>query len=738
MTMLLYPVIMCGGAGTRLWPASRPSRPKQFIPLAGNRSLFQDTVLRVSALADGGGTLIIVGGVAHRGWIVEQLEEIGVEAQVLLEPEARDSAAAMAAAAVWTQRRDPDGINAFVASDHHIPDDEAFRASVRAAAEEAAHDRIVTLGVRPTEPSSAYGYIRPDGEGLSPVEAFVEKPDTETAARHVAAGYLWNSGNFITRAATLLDELRTHAPAVEAAARAALPSGEARSIVTLTSAFSAAPKISIDYAVMENTRRASVLPVDFAWSDLGAWDAIRASGEGDFGMHILEDAEGCLVRAPEGVIVAALGVRNLAIVAERDAILVCDIDRAQEVKRVVERIRATAPQHLDFAAPPPETLEDGAVRLAEWMRLRALPLWATLGQSAGGAFAESMTLDGRAFASVRHVRVQARQIQTFAEAGRLGWTGPWRRCVNLGLNRLFADYQRSDGWFQSRLAADGSPLGDEVLMRDQAMVLTALAAARSAGADHDDLDARAGALREALSARALANGALEEADAHPWQSGVHMRLIEAALAWETISDDPAWMTLTDRLTGLAHSTLIEPDGFVRERFSASWSPAENAEDRLIEPGRQFEWAWLLARVAGRRKDDGLRAQALRLHDWGCKGVTEGRQQVVEALDETGAVRSSRPRLRPQTERLKASLVLSETAIEGSRATLLADAASAQRAVWSFLTPDGLWHDKLTASGGYIDEPAPAGSLHHLMSSLVQTTATAKSGGFRGGGGLLLA
>ena len=528
----------------------------------------------------------------------------------------------------------------------------------------------------------------------------------------------------------MLDELRTHAPALDAAARAALPE-DGRSIVTLTSAFSAAPKISIDYAVMENTRRASVLPVDFAWSDLGAWDAIRASGEGDFGMHILEDADGCLVRAPEGVIVAALGVRNLAIVAERDAILVCDIDRAQEVKRVVERIRSTAPQHLDFIAPPPERLEDGAVRLAEWMRLRALPLWSTLGQSAGGAFAEAMTLDGRAFASMRHVRVQARQIQTFAEAGRLGWSGPWRRCVNLGLSRLFTDYQRPDGWFRARLAADGSPLGDEVLMRDQAMVLTALAAARAAGADHDDLDERAAILREALSVRALPNGAIEEAGPHPWQAGVHMRLLEAALAWETVSDDPAWAQMTDRLTGFARSVLIGADGFVFERFTASWTPVD---DGLVEPGRQFEWAWLLARAASRRKDDEIRTQALRLHDLGRAGVMEGRQMVVEALDQTGAVRSSRPRLRPQTERLKAALALSETAGDGARAALLADAASAQRAVWAFLTADGLWRDKMTAGGGFVDEPAPAGSLHHLMALLVQIAATAKTGGLRGGGG----
>lgn len=345
--MMLYPVIMCGGAGTRLWPASRPSRPKQFIPLIGDRSLFQETALRVADLARDGGELIVVGGVAHWDWITSQLEEIGVRAQVLLEPEPRDSAAAMAAAAVWTERRAPNGINVFVASDHHIPDDKAFRDAVRTGAEEAALDRIVTLGVRPTGPSSAYGYIRPAGTGLAPVGAFVEKPDTNTAARYVTEGYLWNSGNFIARAAILLDELRAHAPAVEQAVRAAVAEDD-QSPLTLSSAFATAPKISIDYAVMEKTNRASVLPVDFAWSDLGAWDAVHTSGQGDRGRHILEDAEGCLVRAPEGVIVAAVGVQNLAIVVERDAVLVCNLDRSQEVKRIVDRARSEAPGHLDF------------------------------------------------------------------------------------------------------------------------------------------------------------------------------------------------------------------------------------------------------------------------------------------------------------------------------------------------------------------------------------------------------
>lgn len=344
--MALYPVIMCGGAGARLWPASRPSRPKQFLALVGDRSLFQETVARCAPLASGAGRLIVVAGAAHAGWIDRQLSDLGVEATVLLEPEPRDSAPAMAAAAAWIAARDPDGVAAFVASDHFIPDHDAFRRAVREAAGAAgAQGRIVTLGVRPRAASSAYGYIKPSGRGLSAVQAFVEKPDEATAEAYIGAGYLWNSGNFIVPAATLVGQLERHAPAVLAAARAALPEGEA---TVLDEGFRTAPKVSIDYAVMEKTDVASVLEVDFDWSDLGAWDAIAATGAGSAGTQVLVDGENCLIRAPEGVVVAAVGVRDLAIIVEKDAVLVCDLNRAQDVKGVVETLKAVAPGRLDF------------------------------------------------------------------------------------------------------------------------------------------------------------------------------------------------------------------------------------------------------------------------------------------------------------------------------------------------------------------------------------------------------
>ncbi|MEN5170589.1 AGE family epimerase/isomerase [Brevundimonas pondensis] len=718
--MTLYPVIMCGGAGTRLWPASRPSRPKQFIPLAGNRSLFQEAALRAAPLVSAGGRLLVVGGVDHRRSIIEQLEQIGIDAQVLLEPEARDSAAAMAAAAAWTAARDPDGVNAFVASDHHIPDHDAFRKAVLAAADEARSARIVTLGVKPTHPSAAYGYIHPAGSGLSAVTAFVEKPDQATARRYIESGYLWNSGNFIVSASVFLKELATHAPSIENAAKTAVAHGRGGTVLKLSDAFRHAPKVSVDYAIMEKTHLASVLEVGFAWSDLGAWDMIAASGEGDIGGHVFEDAEGCLARAADGMLVAAVGVRNLAIVAERDAVLVCDLSRAQDVKKVVERIRRSSPQHVDFVRCVEEPLDAGARRLRDWLRLKALPLWSSLGQDEEGAFAESLALDGRAVPTSRRARVQARQIYVFAQAGLLGWRGPWARAVRNGLASLEVEFLRGDGQMRALLDVNHKPLDETALVYDQAFYLLALATALKAGIVEPEIEARAVAVREALEARAMENGAFREGGEFPFQSNAHMHMLEAASAWEAVSDDPAWGALASRMAGLAQAVFIDPaTGRLREFFDEAWRTIGEDHGRVVEPGHQFEWAWLLVQYGRRHNDADALQAARRLYAAGREGVSERHRVAVDALNDDGSVRTTRARLWPQTEWLRAALVMAQETVEAERGVYMEDAASALRALWLYLTTDGLWRDKRLQTGGFIEEPAPAGSLYHIVSAFTQ-------------------
>lgn len=717
---VIFPVIMCGGAGTRLWPASRPSRPKQFIPLAGNRSLFQETADRVAPLAGTEGTLVVVGGAAHHRTILEQLAEIGQTAVVLLEPEGRDSAAAMAAAALWTKQRRPDAVNLFVASDHHIPDQEAFRRAAKLASAAASEGRIVTLGVVPTEASSAYGYIEPASAGLAEVRAFVEKPDAATAAQYIANGYLWNSGNFIVRADVLHDEIEVATAGLSEAVAASFTEATIDGAsIFLGKRFTAAPKISIDYAVMERTQRASVLPVDFEWSDLGAWDAVHASGEGDVGLHIFEDTEGCLVRACDGVMVAAIGVSNIGIIVEQDAVLVTDLKRSQDVKKVVERLKQLSPRHLDFQQPQEEALADGAARFASWMRQSALPTWCTLGQNTAGGFEELLGQDGRRLDAARRARVQARQTQVYAEAGRLGWPGPWRAAVRSGLEWIDARFLNPDGLVRTRLSSEAAPLDETVTLYDQAFYMFALAAACRVAPDLANED-RARAVRDRLLEGAPAQGGLVEAGLHPYQSNAHMHLLEAALAWEEAGGDKGWADLADRVVELALTRFIDPStGLLREFFSEDWSPAPGLDGSLVEPGHQFEWSWLLARHGRSRADAASLEAAWRLFEGGLKGVDPQRGVAVDAYDIGGGVRSARARLWPQTEWLKAAMILATATDDGRREACLTQAARAQRALWRYLTPSGLWRDKMLENGKFIDEPAPASSFYHVMAAFSQ-------------------
>lgn len=696
----LYPVIMCGGAGTRLWPASRPSYPKQFLRLTGDRSLFQDTVLRVAPLAEGGGRLIIVGGVRHASLIRDQLAELGIDALVLLEPVARDSAAAMVAAAVWSASRDPEAINLFVASDHFIPDHAAFQDAARLAAAAAGNGDIVTLGIRPLHPSPAYGYIRPTGAGLSRVEAFVEKPDSATAQTYIDAGYLWNSGNFIVRARTLLDEVEAEVPDILSAVRAASQAATGDDVRVLGADFARAPAVSIDYAVMEKTRRAAVLAVDFDWSDVGAWDSVAETGRGDLGQAVRIDAPNSLVRAPEGTMVAVVGVPDVAVIVEPDAVLVCALSRAQTVKDAVKQVGLASPSHLDL--PVSVASDDPLPSFAAWLTLRALPLWATLGQRDDGAFVEALTEQGGRIQDRRRARVQARQIYVYAQAGLSGWEGPWRSCVERGLSRLMADYIRDDGLCRTLLDGSGAPLDDTAMIYDQAFVLFALATARRAGIP--DLERPALRLRESLLSAALPNGLFQEAGPHPYQANAHMHLLEACLAWEDQGDDQ-WRALADRIVDKALDLFVDQSGrFLREFFSADWGPAPGADGDLVEPGHQFEWAWLLETYGSGRGHGRAREAAVRLYDFGMGGICPRRGVAMNALNTDGSVRSAEARLWPQTEWLKAATLLGRSH----------DIERAERALRLYLTVDGRWHDRLQPDGSFIAEAAPASSFYHIM------------------------
>lgn len=350
MSEQIIPVILTGGTGTRLWPLSRDSYPKQFLAVHGQQSLLQQTLARVRDGARFGAPLVIAND-DHRFIVAEQLRAIGLAgATIIVEPVGRNTGPAAAVAALQAQEQNPDALLLILPADHVIADEAAFAAAVDAGASIARGGTVVLFGIRPTEPATGYGYIRrgePVGQGVDRVAAFVEKPDLATAEGYLASGnHLWNSGMFLVRARDLLDEFARHEPAVVEAARAALVDGE-RDLDFLRlgrEAFRRSPSISLDHAVMERTDRAAVVPVDCGWSDLGSWSSLWEVGTKDAqanvvaGEAVAEESSGCYLRG-EGILVAAIGVEDLVVVATDDVVLVTRRDRDQDVKRLVARLR---------------------------------------------------------------------------------------------------------------------------------------------------------------------------------------------------------------------------------------------------------------------------------------------------------------------------------------------------------------------------------------------------------------
>jgi mannose-1-phosphate guanylyltransferase/mannose-6-phosphate isomerase len=342
---------MCGGAGTRLWPVSRESMPKQFVPLLGRGSTFQDTVQRVADPALFARPIVITSA-DFRFVVAEQLKEIGIEADIVLEPMRRDSGPAVAVAAVLAGERDPEATVLVLAADHVMRKPDAFIAACKDGTAVAKEGHIVTFGIHPDNPSVNYGYIRPgrklNGGTALAVDSFVEKPDAATAAAYVADNYLWNSGNFMFNARAMLREIERVEPAMAKAAKLAV-AGLTHDLEFLRLAaepFAEAPRKSIDYSVMQHTQLAAVIPVDFGWSDVGSWNSLwdvldhDEAGNAVEGPVALMDCRNSLVRSDSSMLTAVVGLDNVAVITTDDAVLVVARDKAEMVKSLVDQIKA--------------------------------------------------------------------------------------------------------------------------------------------------------------------------------------------------------------------------------------------------------------------------------------------------------------------------------------------------------------------------------------------------------------
>ncbi|WP_420004351.1 mannose-1-phosphate guanylyltransferase/mannose-6-phosphate isomerase [Arenibacterium sp. LLYu02] len=369
--MLITPVLLCGGSGTRLWPLSRKSYPKQFVPLLGEETLFQASARRLSGcLSEGESALsfdtpVVLTNSDFRFIVTEQLQSVGIDpGAILIEPEGRNTAPAVLASALWAFAKDPDAVLLVAPSDHVVPDIAAFHAAVAKGISAVQQGKLVTFGITPTHPETGYGYLElaqtPGADGAPvPLKTFVEKPDATRAAEMLAAGnFKWNAGIFLFAAKDIIAAFKTHAPNLIAPVETALQDAKVDLgfLRLAPEPWGQVEDISIDYAVMERAQNLSVVPFDAAWSDLGGWDAVWREGNPDAngvvasGKATAIDCQDTLLRSDsDGLEVVGIGLEGIIAVAMSDAVLIADKSRAQDVKLAVSALKAKgAAQAVQF------------------------------------------------------------------------------------------------------------------------------------------------------------------------------------------------------------------------------------------------------------------------------------------------------------------------------------------------------------------------------------------------------
>jgi mannose-1-phosphate guanylyltransferase/mannose-6-phosphate isomerase len=718
--MTIRPVILCGGSGTRLWPLSRPLRPKQFQPLTGSRPMLVETAMRVSA---GTGESpasrdvefdppLVIGSVKHRHLIDKLLPEC----DTILEPFARNSGPAIAAA---TLLADPGDRLLILPADHHIKDVAAFHRAIKDAAAAVNAEKVVTFGVEPDHPATGYGYIeaQPGDTAVLDVVQFVEKPDEQTAQAYLESGnFYWNAGIFLFRADTMLAALTTFAPDMVDAVSDALRSQTGRVRLLDAAAFARAPSMSIDYAVMEPLSRiggVSVVPVKMGWSDIGDHRALLETralpGESHVcGPVFAHETSNCSISS-DGPMVAAIGVDHLAIMVNHNRVLVADLSRAQDVK-----LAAGAATDCGFGYLLPVAVRE---RVRSWLFEEALPLWAQRAWDAQrGGFKEALSLRDPAVerGNFRRVRVQARQVYAFAHAKVLGWTGPADTLIADGLAYLYDKAWRDDLGFAHTLGRDGAIIDGRMDTYDHAFALTALAWAHRAGVAAD-IPARIELIVNLLDTRlAGEHGGYRNDDTGglDLRANPHMHLLEAYLALYEAFDETRWLVRAQAIVELFERHIFDPvHDCVIEHFTPDWR-AHPEQAARIEPGHAYEWAVLLAKFERHSGRDLASWRRRLIVSADARGRDGAAGFALNCVTPTGQRIDAARRLWPQLEMLRARLV-------EPGATGLIEAGRQIEALFASYLADagpGLWMDEYDAAGAAVAKDVPASILYHLLSA----------------------
>lgn len=728
--------VLAGGIGSRLWPLSREDCPKQFHDLTGAGSMLVRTLRRLGARERGEAVRYVIASERHGANLsgaldAEEFDAVGL----ILEPAARNTAAAVAVAALHTLAVHGDSLVLIVPSDHEIDTDRQFWETVESGVAAADAGRIVVFGVPPNRPETGYGYIETaPGEGpLREVLRFVEKPDAATASSFLAdGGFFWNAGVFLARASRIEAAFACFRPDLLESVGVALANArrDAAGLHLPPEAYLAMPAQSFDRAILEKTENIAMVPARFSWSDIGSWRSLREIGATDAGGNVVAgdvmaiDCRNSYLRG-DGRLVSAIGLEGIAVVATADAVFVTPLERSQDVRKVVARLEQAGRAEVSRTVMRGfDTAAKGLRgRVRHWLFEAALPLWSTAGVDEHfGGFHEALGFDARPLGKPKRIRTMARQVYAFATAAACGWDGPADALIAHGLDFMTRHGRTAQGGWAHALHAGGGIADPTEDCYDHACVLLALAHASRHGHRQADILARETfAFLDARLADSRHGGFRETTgEFAPRRSNSHMHLLEAFLAWHETTRDDDCLHRAARIATLFMDRFFDAESWtLGEYFDACWRPLGGARGDWTEPGHQFEWAALLLDLAARTGRRDLAPFARKLY---ATALANGTNRVTglaySAVSRTGEPMEPISRSWPQAEALKAAIALDAAGGPDLKPEI---EERVERLFHRHLdpAPKGLWIDRIDESGHARASDVPASILYHLVGALTR-------------------
>lgn len=732
--------VMSGGVGSRLWPLSREDFPKQFHDLAGGGSMLQKTIRRVGARGLDSGPVYLLASARHAGRVDSEIAGVSLSGgRPIFEPVGRNTAAAVAVAAELTLREHGDRLVLVVPSDHEISTDTDFWQTMERGIAPALGGRLVVFGIPPDHPETGYGYIEmaPGGKGLvRDVVRFVEKPDEKTAEHYLAAGnFLWNAGIFLFRASAMRDAYLKHAPDIWRDVEGALDEAATDTAGTWLpyERYANIRSTSVDYAIMENASSIAVVPASFVWSDLGSWQSLLQIGAGDeqanvvIGDVVAIDCERSYLRS-EHPLVAAVGLKDMAVVATADTVFVAPVAESQHVRKIVDALEKNGRLEVRLTPVPGGLPEKDAYRrrVRHWLFEEAMPLWSTTGvdREAGGFF-EALSLDGRPLSKPKRVRTMARQVYSFAKAAELGWEGPADELIDHGITFLSEHAWTPRGGWVRTLYPDGNVADPVEDAYDQAFVLLALAHALKAGHPQArELGEATFAFIDTHLADHEHGGFLEApGECEVRRSNPHMHLLEAFLAWHRVTKEKVYLDRASKIVGLLRNRFFDPETWtLGEYFTRDWRTLPGERGMLTEPGHHFEWAWLLGQYADASGDEAVRGYGRKLYATAnANGINRLTGLAFATVTRDGRPVDTMSRSWPQTEAVKAAIALDSTDGPDMKPEI---EMRLERLFRWHIEPAraGLWIDQIDARGKARADNVPASILYHMVCAVAEYLA----------------